>query len=74
MYCARLVANGFSQISGMDFTDNYFPVVNDVTFSIVVATMLIENLKLKVVDINNTFLNGDLEHEINMKIPEGMVK
>ena len=33
--------------------------------------MLIDNLKGKVVDIDNAFLNGDLEHEIYMKIPEG---
>ena len=71
VYCARLVEKCFSQISGMDFTDNYSPVVNDVTFRVVVARMLIENLKGKVVDIDNAFLNGDLEHEIYMKIPEG---
>ena len=50
---------------------NYSPVVNDVTFRVVVARMIIENLKGKVVDIDNAFLNGDLEHEIYMKIPEG---
>ena len=71
MYHARLVAKGFSQIPGMDFADNYSPVVNDVTFRVVVARMLIENLKRKVVDIDNAFLNGDLELEIYMKIPEG---
>ena len=71
VYCARLVEKCFSQISGMDFTDNYSPVVNDVTFRVVVARMLIENLKGKVVDIDDAFLNGDLEHEIYMKIPEG---
>ena len=42
----------------------------DVTFRVVVARMLIENLKGKVVDIDNAVLNGDLEHEIYMKIPE----
>ena len=68
---ARLVAKGFSQIPGVDSTDNYSPVVNDVTFRVVVARMLIENLKGKMVDIDNAFLNGDLEHEIYMKIPEG---
>ena len=47
VYHARLVAKGFSQIPGMDFRDNYSPVVNDVTFRIVVARMLIENLKGK---------------------------
>ena len=71
VYHARLVAKGFSQIPGVDLTDNYSPVVNDVTFSVVVARMLMENLKGKVVDIDNAFLNGDLEHEIYMKIPEG---
>ena len=71
VYHARLVAKGFSQICGMDFTDNYSPVVNNVTFRVVLARMLIENLKGKVVDIDNAFLNGDLEHEIYMKIPEG---
>ena len=71
VYHARLVAKGFSQIPGVDFTDNYSPVVNDVTFRFVVARRIIENLKGKVVDIDNAFLNGDLEHEIYMKIPEG---
>ena len=70
-YHARLVAKGFSQIPGVDFTDNYSPLVNDVTFRNVVARMLIENLKGKVVDIDNAFLNADLEHEMYMKIPEG---
>ena len=45
VYCARLVAKGFSQIPGMEFTDDYSLVVNDVTFRVVVARMLIENLK-----------------------------
>ena len=71
VYHARLETKGFSQIPGVDFTDNYSPVVNDVTFRVVVARMLIQNLKGKVVEIDNAFLNGDLEHEIYMKIPEG---
>ena len=71
MYCTRLVAKGFSQIPGVDSTDNYSPVVNDVTFRVVVSRILIETLKGKVVDSDNAFLNGDLEHEIYMKIPEG---
>ena len=71
LYHARLLAKGFSQIPGMDYTDNYSPVVNDVKFRVVVTRMLIEHLKGNVVDIDNAFLNGDLEHEIYMKIPEG---
>ena len=44
VYHARFVAKGFSQIPGIDFTGNYSLVVNDLTFRIVVARMLIENL------------------------------
>ena len=55
VYQARLVAKGFSQIPGVEFTNNYSPVVNDVTFRVVVARMLIENLKGKVVGIENAF-------------------
>ena len=69
VYHARLVAKGLSQIPGVDFTDNCSPVVNDVTFRVVVTRMTIENLKGKVVDIDNAFLNGDLKNEIYMKIP-----
>ena len=71
LYRARLLAKGFIQIAGVDFTDNYSPVVNDVTFRVVVARMIIENMKGKVIDIDKAFLNGDLELEIYMKIPEG---
>ena len=55
----------------MDFTDDYSPVVNDVTFRVVVERIPIDNMKGKVVDSNNAFFNGDLEHEIYMKTPEG---
>ena len=71
VYHDRLVAKGFTQIPGVDFTDNYSPAVGDVTFRVVVARMIIESVKGNVVDIDNAFLNGDLEHEIYMKIPEG---
>ena len=33
--------------------------------------MILEGLDAKVIDINNAFLNGDLDHEIFMKMPEG---
>ena len=33
--------------------------------------MLIKKWDAKIVDIDNAFLNGELEHEICMTIPEG---
>ena len=70
IYHARLVAKVFSQIPGLDFTDNFSPVVNDVTFRVVLTQRLIMKWEAKIVDIDNAFLNGELEHDIYMTIPE----
>ena len=46
-------------------------MVNDVTNRVVLTLMLFKKWEAKIVDIDNAFLNGDLEHEIYMAIPEG---
>ena len=46
-------------------------MVNDVTFRVVLTQMIIEKCNAKIVDIDHAFLNGDLEHEIYMTMPEG---
>ena len=66
-----MVAKGYSQIAEEDFTENFSPVINDMTIRIILTRMILEGLDAKVVDIDNAFLNGDLDHEIFMKIPEG---
>ena len=54
----------------VSFTEHFSPVINDVTFRIVLTTMILEGLDARVIDIDNAFLNGDLDHEIFMKMPE----
>ncbi len=68
VYCARLVACGYSQVPGVDFQ----PVVNDVTFRILQVMLLIWNLKAKVINIKTAVLHGDLKETIYMEIPNGM--
>ena len=41
---ARLVCLGYSQIPGVDFSDNYAPVGNDITFRVIMVLRLIYNL------------------------------
>jgi Reverse transcriptase (RNA-dependent DNA polymerase) len=71
VFRARLVALGYSQIPGIDFTGNYLPVVNDTSFRILL--LLIGKLGLKAwsLDVETAFLNGDLDEEIYMKLPKG---
>jgi Reverse transcriptase (RNA-dependent DNA polymerase) len=72
VYCARLVAWGYSQVPGVDFQESFAPVINDVTFRILLLMMLTWNLKAKFVDIETAFLHGDLKETIYMEIPKGM--
>ena len=71
-YNARLVALGYSQIPGVDYTDNFAPVAHDVSFRIALARMMVEKLDSLVMDVETAFLYGDIEEEIFMKSPVGM--
>ena len=71
-YRARLVALGYSQIPGIDYTDNFAPVANDVSFRIALARMMVEKLDSLVMDVETAFLYGDIKEEIFMKSPVGM--
>ena len=71
-YRARLVALGYSQIPGVDSTDNFAPVAHDVSFRIALARMMVEKLDSLVMNVETAFLYGDIEEEIFMKSPVGM--
>ena len=71
VYRARLVACGYSQVPGVDFTENFSPVVNDVTFRMVLILMMLNQYKCKLIDVETAFLEGDLEEEIFMDVPDG---
>ena len=62
IYRARLVALGYSQIPGVDYTDNFAPVAHDVSFRISLARMMVEKLDSLVMDVETAFLhcNRDL--------------
>ena len=72
VYRARLCAQGFSQIPGIDHKDNFSPVITDVTYRIVMVMMLLFGWVAEIVDIETAFLYGDLEEEIFMRMPQGM--
>ena len=71
-YRARLVALGYSQIPGVDYTDNFAPVAHDVSFRIALARMMVEKLDHLVMDVETAFLYGDIDEEIFMKSLVGM--
>jgi len=71
---SRTVAKGFSQVPGVDFTQNFAPVINDVTFRLALTYKLIYGLDSNQFDVDTAFLYGELEEEIYMELPEGYVE
>ena len=62
-YRARLVVLGYSQIPGVDYTDNFAPVAHDVTFRIALARMMVEKLDSLVMDVETAFLYREIDEE-----------
>ena len=71
VFRARLVACGYSQQPGIDFTESYSPVINDSVFRCIIVIELLFRLVSKIIDIETAFLNGELEEEIYMDAPPG---
>ncbi|KAK8686257.1 hypothetical protein V6N13_125284 [Hibiscus sabdariffa] len=70
-YKVRLVTKGYSQVPGQDFQEIFSPVVKSATISVVLALATMHQWQLRQVDVNNTFLNGDLTEEVFMEQPSG---
>ena len=70
-YCARIVALGYTQIPGVDFTKNFLPVVDDITFRLMLVISIVMKYQIVVLDVEAAFLHGDLVEEIYMVLPTG---
>ena len=62
------MACSYSQISGVDYTSNYAPVINDVTWRVLFILILIKKYYGILIGIGVTFLHGDLEGKFYMAI------
>ena len=69
----RLVAKGYSQIPGLDFDETYTPVIKLTSICILLALALKEGLlHIHQMDVETAFLNGPLQEEIYIRLPDGV--
>ena len=70
-YCSRLVAKGYSQRPGYDYTEVFAPTFRPASLRLIIALAAKEGLKMRSVDISSAFTYGELDEVIYMKQPEG---
>lgn len=68
---ARLVARGFSQQQGVDYTETFAPTVRADTLRMFLALVAKENLECMQYDIKNAFTESHLKENIYLAPPEG---
>jgi hypothetical protein len=56
----RLVAQGYTQVEGLDFGETYVPVTRLEAIRIMLAYACAHNIKLYQIDMKSAFLNGTL--------------
>lgn len=57
---ARLVAKGFHQTLGVNFSEIFSPVVKICTVRIILSLAVMQDWKVRQIDVNNVFLNREI--------------
>ena len=68
---ARLVAQGYTQIEGIDFDDTFAPIARIESIRLLLAVACLLEFKLFQMDVKSVLLNGILNEEVYVEQPKG---
>ena len=69
---ARLVAQGFTQVYGIDYAETYAPVARYSSIRLIIALAAHYDWELHQMDVKTAYLNGELDVPIYMQAPDGL--
>jgi len=72
-YKARLVAKGYSQHYGMNFKKTFALVAKMTVVHTLIIVASVRRWHISQLDVKNTFLNGDLQEEVYIVPPPGVL-
>nr|GEV65142.1 ribonuclease H-like domain-containing protein [Tanacetum cinerariifolium] len=70
-YKAHLVANGSTQLKGVDVDETFSPIVKPSTIQMVFSLAVCRHWPIHQLDVKNIFLHGDLSKTVYMHQPPG---
>jgi hypothetical protein len=68
---AHLVAQGYSQVEGLDFGETFVPVARLEVIRILLAFAASKGFKLYQMDVKSAFLNGVIQEEVYVRQTPG---
>lgn len=68
-YKARLVARGFTQRYGIDFTETFSPVAKFDSIRTLLSIVAVDDLDMVQFDVRTAFLHGKIDEELYMIQP-----
>ena len=71
-YKASLVAQRFTQRSGIDYDETYSLVMSGITFRYLISLAAQKGLSMHLMDVVTAFLYRSLDSDIYTKVPEGL--
>jgi len=71
-YKARIVAQGFMQIEGINYDETFALVTKLASLRAILALATEQDLEIHQMDVKSAYLNGTLEEEIFMEPPPGL--